>query len=140
VSSSADEEIPLPGLDADSGFFWTGGAEGELRILRCQDCGHWVHPPVPRCRVCGSAGLRPTAVSGKGTVFSYTVNRQLFLASMPPPYVIAIVELVEQEGLQFTTNIVECDPEAVRIGLPVSVVFEQHGEVWLPKFVPESSQ
>ena len=67
------------------------------------------------------------------------INRQPFLASLPPPYVIAIVELVEQVGLQFTTNIVECDPDDVVIGMPVRVVFEQHGEIWLPKFVPEAA-
>lgn len=138
--SEAAAGIPLPRLEPDTEFFWTSGATGELRILRCQDCGHYLHPPVPRCRSCGSADLQPEAVSGRGTVFTYTVNRQPFLASMPPPYVIAIVELVEQEGLQFTTNVVDCEPDEVSIGMPVTVVFEQHGEIWLPKFVPERGE
>lgn len=138
--SEAAADIPLPRLEPDSEFFWTGGAHGELRILRCRGCGHYLHPPVPRCRSCGSADLAPEAVSGRATVFSYTVNRQPFLASMPPPYVIAIVELAEQEGLQFTTNILECDPDDVTIGMAVRVVFEQHGEIWLPKFVPEPAE
>ena len=52
------------------------------------------------------------------------------------PYNISIVELVEQEGLRFTTNVVDCPPEDVHIGMPVQVQFEQHGEVFVPVFAP----
>jgi uncharacterized OB-fold protein len=38
------------------------------------------------------------------------------------PYVIAIVEL--EEGPRMTTNIVQCDPDAVHIGMPVQAAFE----------------
>ena len=51
------------------------------------------------------------------------------------PFVTAIVEL--QEGVRMMTNIVQCDPEQVTIGMPVRVVFEQVTEaVTLPKFRP----
>ncbi len=81
--------------------------------------------------------LVPEPVSGKGTVFTYTVNWHPFNPEVPVPILIAIVELPEQEGLRFTTNIVGCGPEDVRIGLPVEVRFEQHGEIWVPVFTPE---
>lgn len=42
------------------------------------------------------------------------------------PYVIAIVEL--EEGPHMTANIVGCEPEAVRIGMPVEVTFEDVSE------------
>jgi uncharacterized OB-fold protein len=48
--------------------------------------------------------------------------------------VLAIVELVEQDGLRLTTRIVDISPEAVRIGLSVRVQFEQVEDVWLPLF------
>jgi uncharacterized OB-fold protein len=130
--------IPLPRLEADTEFFWTGGANGELLIQRCRECGYYLHPPSYHCRVCGSADVAPEPVSGRGSVFSYTVNRQPFLAAYPPPYAIAIVELEEQEGLQFTTRIVDCEPDDVRIGMPVSVRFEDHGDVFLPVFARAS--
>jgi uncharacterized OB-fold protein len=75
-------------------------------------------------------------VSGLGSVLTFTVNHQKWYESMDPPYVIAIVELDEQPGLQFLTNIVQCDPISVSIGLRVQVTFEQHGEVALPVFEP----
>ena len=84
--------------------------------------------------------LRPAVyapVSGKGRVFTYTVNHHPFNPEVPVPYVIAIVELVEQKGLRFTTDIVNCEIDSVTIGLPVRVVFEQQGEVFVPLFEPD---
>src|SRR5204862_5054057 len=85
----------LPTLTPENRHFWTGGAGGKLLILRCSTCGRWVHPPAPACPDDGSE-LRPEAVSGAGTVFTYTVNRHPYNPAVPPPYVIAIVELPEQ--------------------------------------------
>lgn len=125
----------LPALDDDNRSFWTAGAEGELRFLRCQACGLWLHPPIPRCPACGSRDVAPEAVSGRGTVFSCTVNHHPWDMS-DEPWSIALVELPEQEGLRLTTNVVGCPPEDVHIGMAVQVAFEQHGEVWFPVFEP----
>lgn len=73
-------------------------------------------------------------MSGRGTVVSFTVNHQAWAPDLAVPYVVAIVELVEQAGLRFVSNIVGCDPEAVRIDMPVQVKFEQIEDVWLPLF------
>ena len=67
---------------------------------------------------------------------SYTVNHQPYHPDVPPPYTIAIVELDDQADLKFTTNIVNCPFDELRIGLPVRVIFEQHGEVAVPVFEP----
>jgi uncharacterized OB-fold protein len=53
---------------------------------------------------------------------------------MPPPYVIALVELDEQPALRLMTNIVNCEPADVAIGARVRVVFEHHDDVWIPLF------
>lgn len=128
---------PLPRLTPETEFFWTSGADGQLRIQRCPGTGTWYHPPRPDCGPNGEHVPVPTPVSGLGTVFSYTVNRQPFLPAIEPPYVVAIVELDEQEGLQLMTRIVNCEPEAVHMGQRVRVVFEQHDEIYLPFFEPE---
>lgn len=76
-------------------------------------------------------------VSGRGTVYSYTVIRQNFSRAFRAllPYVVALVDL--DEGPRLMTNIVGCDPGAVRIGLPVRVRFEPvSDEAWLPCFEP----
>jgi uncharacterized OB-fold protein len=116
--------------------FWTGGETGELRFLRCTQCGYINHPPTAICPQCHSKALEPSTLSGQGTVHTFTVNHQAWMPGPELPYVVAIVELPEQEGLRLTTNIVDCAPEEVRIGMPVEVTFEQHDDVWIPLFRP----
>lgn len=127
----------LPRITPENEHFWIGGAEAALRFLRCRACGYWVHPPSPLCPACLSRDLAPEAASGRATLHTFTVNHQPWYPGFDPPYVVAIVELPEQPGLRLTTNIVNCDPEDVRIGMPLRVVFEQHDDVWLPMFEPD---
>jgi uncharacterized OB-fold protein len=124
----------LPALDADNQFFWTSGKDGVLRFLRCPDCDCLVHPPVPFCARCGGT-TEPAAVSGRATVYSYTVNHQAWDGTTEP-YVIGLVAIDEQPDVRLTTNIVDCDPGDVRIGMPVQVVFADHDPIYLPLFRP----
>ncbi len=125
-----------PPLNEINRPFWTGGATGALLITRCQSCRRWVFPLSATCEECGGA-TGYEATSGKGTVFTHTTNAHPYNPAVPVPYNISVVELVDQEGLRFTTNVVECPPEDVHIGLRVRVRFEQHGEVFVPVFVPD---
>lgn len=134
VSETPRRVLPL--VTPETEHFWRGGADGELRFLRCRACGHYLHPPAPLCPECLSRDLAPEAVSGRARVLTYTVNHQPWLPGFPPPYVIAIVAIDEQEGLRLTTNIVGCPPERVEVGMPVRVRFEQHDDVVLPLFEP----
>ena len=127
----------LPRLDDDNREFWTAGERGELVIERCGACGHYVHPPRPICPECLSRDVGFEPVSGRGSVLSYTVNHQPWNPTMPPPYVIALVELDEQPGLRLMSNVVGCEPDEVDFGMRVRVAFEQHDDVWVPLFEPE---
>ena len=126
----------LPKLTDQNRHFWQGGQEGELRFLRCQPCGTWIHPPSPVCPECLGKDLRVEAVSGRATVLTFTLNHQPWVPAPDHPYAIAIVGLEEQEGLRLMTNVVNCPAEQVRIGMAVRVVFEQHDDVWFPLFEP----
>ena len=70
-------------------------------------------------------------------VFTHTTNNHPYNPAVSVPYNISIVELVEQEGLRFTTDVVDCPPELVSIGMSVRVQFEQHGEVFVPVLAPD---
>ena len=131
---------PLPALDETNRFFWTAGADGVLRFLRCQDCGHYLHPPRPRCASCYGERIAPEAVSGEATVATFTINHQPWMPNMEVPFVVAIVELPEQEGLRLTTNVIACEPEDVYVGMPVRVAFEEHEDVWMPFFRPTEAR
>lgn len=130
------EARALPLLTPENRAFWTGGQDGHLMVHRCAGCAHWVHPPAPICGRCRCRDVTPQPTSGLGVVASYTINVQPWRPGQKVPYVVAIVELDEQEGLRLTTNIVGCPVEAVHIGQRVRVVFEQHEDVWLPLFTP----
>jgi acetyl-CoA acetyltransferase/uncharacterized OB-fold protein len=129
---------PLPQLTPATGWFWTSGADGRLRIQRCDDCAQLVHPPVPICPACRSRSSTPAEMSGRGTVVAFTVNQHTWMPGfdLDPPYVIANVALDEDPTVHLTTNIVGCPPDEVRIGQAVEVRFEQHDDVWLPLFSP----
>ncbi len=130
----------LPAVTPENEHFWRGGADGELRILRCSDCGYWIHPPGPVCPNCLSRNVAPQATAGVATVHTFTVNHQAWIPTLDPPYVVAIVELPEQEGLRLTTNIVGIPPEDVTFDMAVRVTFEEYADgdesVWLPFFEP----
>jgi uncharacterized protein len=128
----------LPSITDRNRHFWTGGSDGALHILRCQDCHFWIHPPQGSCPNCGSTNVAAEPTSGLGTVFTFTVNRHPYNPAVPVPYVIAIVELDDQVGLRFTTNVVNVDPEEVEVGMAVQVAFERDGEIFVPVFVPRT--
>src|SRR5579863_8969582 len=94
-SSPSRHARQLPSLERETAFYWQAGADGVLKICRCQSCGHYIHPPLPRCPKCAGE-VQPEAVSGRGRVASYTINYQQWLPGMAVPFVFAAVELEEQ--------------------------------------------
>jgi uncharacterized protein len=117
--------------------YWAAARDGRLVIQRCQDCASSWHPPLPACPHCHGTEIGWREVSGRGTVYTYTVVRHATHAALADhlPYVIAIVELAE--GPRIVTGITACDPGDVRGGMAVGVRFESvTDEVALPYFEP----
>lgn len=128
---------PLPKSSRITEPFWQGTKRHELLIQRCKDCHQYIFYPRSHCPQCLSTGLEWIKSSGQGKVYSYTVIRRAALPGFvhEVPYVFAIIEL--EEGPRLTSNIVSCNPEEVRIGMPVTAVFEEvTPEVTLVKFKP----
>ena len=128
-----------PLVNEENEHFWLGGKEGELRFLACTACDTYIHPPAPVCPACLGRESEARAVSGRAEVHTFTVNHHPWVPGFDPPYVVAIVEMVEQEGLRLMTNIVNCEIADVEIGMPVKVLFEEmEGGAWLRLFEPET--
>lgn len=126
----------MPELTEFNRFFWTGGADGRLRIQRCGACSRWLHPPGPICPHCLGRDVAPQVVSGLATVEAVTVNHQVWMPDQELPYAIARVSLDEDRTVRLTTRIVGIAPEAVAIGQRVKVHFEPREDVFLPFFEP----
>ena len=129
----------IPAADPLADFFWSSGADGKLRVLRCADCGYYIHPPTRPCPRCRAAQVFPAVVSGHATVLACTVNTQEWVPGQQP-YVVAIVELTEQPGLRLTSNVVGCPPAEVRIGQRVAVRFVHRNDIFYPVFEPVARQ
>jgi uncharacterized protein len=113
-----------------NGPFWDACRAGELRLQRCGGCGHLRYPVAEHCPRCLSTDAAWERVSGDGEVYSFGVFRHQYRADWPVPYTVALVRLAE--GPTLISNVVGVEPEAVRVGMPVSVVFEDG----IPKFTP----
>lgn len=140
MPATLDPSAPrmLPKLTDANRAFWTGGAQGRLYVPRCRDCRRWVLPSILTCPGCGGP-TESLPVSGRGKVFTWTLNSYRYHPDVAPPNLIAIVVLDEQEDLRLATNLVDCEEADVSAGLPVEVVFERHGEIYYPLFTPVTS-
>ena len=127
---------PLPIPDDFTKTFWDGLKREELLIPRCLRCRQFHFYPRSICPHCFSDQLEWVKVSGRGTLYSYTVcykpAHPAFVDSVP--YNIAIVEL--DEGVRLMSSVV-CDHDALEVGMPLEVVFDQvTDEVIVPRFRP----
>jgi len=133
---STDLPAPSPHVTFETAPFWEAATDGRLVLPRCDECGTVIWYPRQLCPDCGSTTVSWFEASGRGTVYSFTVVRK----GQGPyreaaPYVVAYVEL--EEGPRMMTNIVGCDPDAVRVDMPVRVTFAptEKGTA-LPRFSP----
>ncbi len=131
-------ELPTrpPRRTHETAPFWDGCAEGRLVLPRCDRCHELIWYPRRFCPLCAGTEVSWGEVSGRGTVYSFTVLRR---GDGPfrdaAPYVLAYVEL--DEGPRVLTNVVGTDPDAVAVGQPVRVVFDPAGDGdALPRFTP----
>lgn len=134
------DQIPLPVPDGDSQPFWDGIGRRELLIQRCDTCQRYIFYPRSHCPHCFGDSLSWVQAAGAGTIYSYTVVHQAYGPfAGDVPFVVALVEL--QEGVRMMTRIADSPPEAVRVGAPVHVVFEQiNEELTLPYFALTESR
>jgi uncharacterized protein len=120
---------PVPMPDPLGAFFWEAARVHRLEILRCNSCGNYIHLPRPVCSACLSFDVAPAEMSGRATLYSYTVTHKAFHPYFVDkvPYLVATVELIEQPGLMMLTNLVGIDHADVHIGMPLQVAFEPLG-------------
>jgi uncharacterized OB-fold protein len=131
--------MPVPSVSVHTRPWWDALVEHRLVVQTCTACGTTRHPPAPRCWACRSGAHEWAELPGTGVVYTFTVVHQAFVPALAEhlPHVVAAVELDESGGARVVTNIVECDPPEVRIGMPVSVVWEDLGpDLTVARFRP----
>ncbi len=118
-----------PFADDKTQPFWDRALKGVLSASKCQTCGTCHIPPQPRCFVCQGKDFAWVDLPGTGTIYTFTVVRHPLRPQLQEavPYVAGIIELdgTQGAGARVQANIINCDPEAVRIGDRVKVVFDK---------------
>jgi hypothetical protein len=134
---SASAKKPIPVADELSRPFWDAAKARRLEVQRCGSCGYYNHPPRQYCDACLGQELSFTPVSGRGTIYTFTVMHQRDVAGFEEeaPFINIVVELVEQAQLLMVSNLPIAERAKVKIGATVEVYFEDRGEgVVLPQF------
>jgi uncharacterized OB-fold protein len=132
---------PLPDPTPASRPYWEAAREHRLKIQRSKKTGEHIFYPRATSPFGPDDELEWVEVSGKGTVYSYTIARRPTSPAWANegPYAIAIVEL--DEGPHLTANIIDCPVDDVRIGMKVEVAFQDvTPEVTLVQFRPAKAE
>lgn len=137
---TAVSELVLPELNDVNRGFWEGAARGELTLQRCEDCEALRYPPAEICPRCLSARTAWAPLSGRATLFSWAVFHHVYHAGWRDrvPYTVALVEL--EEGPRMFSNIVAPEGTQLSLGMPLQVVFEQVGDIAIPRFTPRGEE
>ena len=137
-----DDEVlaafPDVPIDVDNVEHYRGLLSRSLLVNRCSGCGTWIYPHRPMCPRCWSWHVSATPVSGDGSLFMFTVIQQERdpRAQGGEPTVAAAVELAEQVGLRYLSQIVNCPLDQLELDMPVRLVWIEEHSRPAPAFEP----
>jgi uncharacterized OB-fold protein len=119
-----DRPVPRENIYTDTKPFWDGVRAGKLVIQYCTEAKKFQHYPRPVSIYTGRRTLEWREVSGKGSIYAFTVVR------IPGPGLdgrlplcVATVEL--DEGVRMIANIIGCAPEDLAIGKRVKLGWDR---------------
>ena len=127
--------LPLPRPTLDNLAFYEAARRGELRFQRCSACKRFRHYPRPICPQCLSREFTWERSSGRGTVYTWTIVRGPTLPAFEPKLPYNVVDVLMEEGVHFVSEVLDCRPEDIYAGMPVTVsLVAVTDEITLVKF------
>jgi uncharacterized OB-fold protein len=135
MTDTASKFFPRPTPETET--YWQGCRDHQLLLQFCVQCKEFQFYPRIICARCASDKLEWVKAAGQGTILTFTIVRRAVSEAYAAdvPYVVALIQL--DEGPTMMSNIVQCAPEALEIGNPVQVVFEDWSEeISIPLFRP----
>jgi uncharacterized OB-fold protein len=118
--------------------FWKSVDNNRMEIPFCRSCDQFFFYPRPFCPNCWSKDIERRPISGKGSVWSYSI---VHFPHGPNegwksrvPYIVALVTLAE--NVRLMSNIVDCAIDDVLTGMDVEVSYRPFDGRTLPTFIP----
>jgi uncharacterized protein len=128
---------PLPTIDADTAPFWESTRAHAMKLQRCNRCENFWYYPGPVCRHCGAQDWAWTAVSGTGTIYSFSVLERAKGNPFEGDVPIAIVLIRLDEGPVMMSNLIDYEPGDLAVDAAVTIDYEDVDEtVTLAVFRP----
>jgi uncharacterized OB-fold protein len=128
---------PEPDPVIDDRMFWTHCRQKQLRFQQCAECGIFRHPPRPGCPKCHSFDSQWIEAKDEAELFSFTVVNYAAHASLKEllPYNVAVVMFPSFDSVRLISNVVDCAPEKLRIGMKMELVWQETRQgMFLPRF------
>lgn len=110
--------------------FWLAARQRKLVAPKCAACAAFRMPPTPFCPNCHSTEIDWPQLSGRATVYSFAVVHG-FPGLPDVTLVPAVVELPDAPGVRLVTNVIDIEPDDVRIGMELTVDFHPISDGWL---------
>ncbi len=139
--TTSEYRKPLPAITEENRGYWASAKAHRLAMQRCGSCGRFRFPITTFCPYCLGEQSEWTPVSGRATVYSFIIMHQVYDQRFKDdvPYNVTAVEL--EEGPRLYTNLVGIANDAIQVGMPVTVVYDDVTEdVTLVKFRPVSAE
>lgn len=134
-----DIQKAMPVVTPTTRPFWDGTAQEVLRFQRCTSCNTPFFYPRLFCPECGTEKVAWEDAIGKASLYTYVIN---YLPAPgfkdETPYIVAVVELDEGPRMMTRLKCIVPDPAVLELDMPLQVKFEQHGDLFIPYFVPEA--
>jgi uncharacterized OB-fold protein len=131
---------PLPDLSYKEGApFWEGTRLGELRFPKCRNCNQFHWYPCVLCPYCHSSDIEWQAISSQPEVYSWTCVRRPIgpIYAIKGVHIIVLAEFPEVPNILLLSNLIQCQPEDVYIGMPLEIIFQNVNEkLVIPVYKP----
>lgn len=126
-----------PPVSDESVTFWDATREQRFLLPWCTGCDTAIWYPRLTCPRCLGSVIEWREASGRATVHACSIHWKPGAGRTEDdgPYVVALVDLAE--GVRLMSNVVECAPTDVVVGMPVVLVWEPLSDGrYLPVFRP----
>jgi uncharacterized OB-fold protein len=130
VEEGSYEKFLPEGIPSSQMPFWESLRAHDIRVQRCDRCGTYRYHPKDACPSCQSRKATWAPLSGRGTIYTYTVVRRAPSAAYASDLPYALVHATMDEGFRMAAGVAELNINDLRIGMPVRIVYDDVTPNW----------